>query len=55
MEEQREENVVKCDRCDGPYGTKELHSCPFEDAAHSDNSDSCNCCKDCTHQCFMDS
>lgn len=45
-----EANESKCE-CDIFI---ESHSCPFQEDVHGDNSDFCNCCSECEHQCAMD-
>ena len=34
--------------------TAELHSCPYASEIHNDDSESCDCCEKCEHECAMD-
>ncbi len=43
-----------CGHCKKAGGTKELHSCPFQEEIHDNYLESCNCCEECVHECLMD-
>jgi hypothetical protein len=47
-----EEIKDKC-KCGQP-GTPELHSCPYQSDINDDDTEGCNCCPDCCHECAMD-
>ena len=45
---------IKCQSCENLTGTSELHSCPYQADINNDDSEHCNCCNDCSHECAMD-
>lgn len=49
-----EQTGIKCQGCNKMTGTEQLHSCPYASDIGNDDSEHCNCCPDCTHECAMD-
>lgn len=42
-----------CVKCNSNQA-KELHECPFEKEIHGNDKTECNCCDDCTYDCYME-
>lgn len=40
--------------CKHPKKAQPLHSCPFRVDVHDDSEYQCTCCKECEHECLMD-
>jgi hypothetical protein len=49
MAVKQEEGKCRC----GGKGI-ELHPCPFKDEIHGDTETLCNCCDDCTQECWLE-
>ena len=45
---------TECSSCGNYNGSAELHACPYQSEINNDDSDCCNCCRDCEHECAMD-
>ncbi len=45
---------MECQKCNFSEGTEKLHACPLQDDIYDDDTEQCNCCEECTHECAMD-
>lgn len=42
---------ITCQGCKSPFGTEQLHACPYAADVHDDPTETCNCCDDCAQEC----
>ncbi len=53
IKEVKKEPIEKCHKCEKGKA-QEDHTCPYQSDVNNDDTFTCTCCEDCTHDCAMD-